>query len=104
MMLISLLYSEKLTTVLQKIISTLVVIYILTFYTHKYYADVKYWNVPSGYIEENGGKVNFFDIYYFQTTTWFTIGYGDFSPKHKDLKFITILNGIIAYGIALIQI
>ena len=85
-----------------KLLAAFVVTYILSFFIYNNYSNVKYWNVPSDYVKENGETLPLSDIFYFNIITWFTIGYGDFTPKHPHLKTIAILNGSIAYIIALL--
>jgi len=61
-------------------------------------SDVEHWNTPAGYDQHNK-HLDFFDIFYFNSITWFTVGYGDFSPRHPALKFMAILNVMCAYTI-----
>jgi hypothetical protein len=97
-----LLFNETTTNkIITKLLVAISVTLLLSLFTHKYYSSIKYWNVPQGYSEENGDQLKFTDIFYFNIVSWFTIGYGDFTPKHTNLKFFTIINAFCAYTIAL---
>lgn len=94
--------NQSLSTISKKLLITFIITYILSVFIYNNYSNVKYWNVPSDYIKENGEILQLSDIFYYNIITWFTIGYGDFTPKHPRLKSIAILNGTIAYIIALL--
>jgi hypothetical protein len=87
---------------LRKLVFALILISLISFYMAEYYSDTKYWNLPSNYDKENQNKLSFFNIFYFNIVSWFTIGFGDFTPKHVHLKLITILYSCCAYVIALL--
>lgn len=61
-------------------------------------SEVEHWNTPAGY-DQTRKNVDFFDIFYFNSITWFTVGFGDFTPKHPALKTMVILNVMCAYTI-----
>ena len=94
--------NQSISIISTKLFAAFVITYILSFFIYNNYSNVKYWNVPSDYVKENGETLAVSDIFYFNIITWFTIGYGDFSPKHPHLKTIAILNVSIAYIIALL--
>jgi hypothetical protein len=98
---LSLSQNHNLNKILKKLLLAFLITYIISMYVYHYYADVKYWNVPLNYTEEYGNKLTFNDIFYFLIISFFTIGYGDFTPKHDILKSITILNSSLAFIIIL---
>ena len=101
-MFLTILHNRNLNRVLKKLLLALLLTYIITIYMYYYYADVKYWNYPLNYDKENSNKLTFNDIFYFLIISFFTVGYGDFSPKHRILKFITILYLSISFMIILL--
>lgn len=94
--------SQNIEYITTKLILSILLVLIITSIIHTWYSNVLYWNLPFGYKEENGDKVTFFDVFYYNIITWYSIGYGDFSPKHVHLKLLSILTGTLAYIIMLI--
>ena len=99
---LSLFRKHRFHYILQKLAATFALTFVISWYIHQNYSLLKYWNVPSYYHANENEHMTFEDIYYFQIVTWFTIGYGDITPKHPTLKFITVINATLAYIVALL--
>ena len=83
---------------MKKLILAFILTCITTIYIYQNYAESKYWNVPNNHSSE---KLLFNNIFYFLIITFFTIGYGDISPKSHILKYITIVYSSLAFIIIL---
>ena len=67
-----------------------------------FFSKKSHWNYPKRYDDENIQNITFFDLFYYNCTTFFTVGFGDFSPVNIYIKMLSILLMFIAYGILLI--
>jgi hypothetical protein len=77
-------------------IKLIIFIFIILFFTTIFYIFFSHkdnWNCP----ESEGEHLSFFDLFWFSSVTWFTIGYGDIVPKTNILKLITIIKLFINY-------
>ena len=46
----------------------------------------------------------FFDAFYFTTSTHTSIGYGDITPKTRQLRLVTSIHMIIVFSLIIISI
>ena len=78
------------------------IIFFMTFIMWLFLSDKTYWNYPNKYKSDDITYITFFDLFYYNCTTFFTIGFGDFSPNNIYIKILSILTMFTAYGIVLI--
>jgi hypothetical protein len=76
-----------------KFITITIFILILSLIFTVFFYDEKHWNGLEN--EENLFFVKFYNRLYFTTTTLSTAGYGDISPKNKNLKLCVIIVQLI---------
>ena len=74
----------------------------MTFIMWMFFSDKTYWNHPKRYDEDDIKYITFFDLFYYNCTTYFTVGYGDFVPINGYIKSLSIILMFIAYGILLV--
>ena len=48
--------------------------------------------------EDKENFTNYTDSLYYTTITHFTVGFGDITPKSKILKYLTMLQTVLAYS------
>jgi hypothetical protein len=84
-----------------KIILSFGLICILSYIHFIFFSDISNWNSPNEY-KGKDGKLTYTDHFYFNCTTWFTVGFGDFTPKNKFLKLVTCFSMFLAFYIMLL--
>ena len=62
-------------------------------FSNIYYITAKKY----GSKEDKENFTNYSDSLYYTTITHFTVGFGDISPKSKILKYLTMIQVILAY-------
>lgn len=76
-----------------------ILIFLTAVVMRAWFGDVEHWNTPADYKPDDHDKVHFTDLLYFSTVTWFTVGFGDFTPRTPALKWFVALKIFGSYAL-----
>ena len=87
---------------LVKLKYAIVIIFIFTFFVWIFYSHKSHWSMSNEYKQEDPiydqqEYLSFYDVFYFNSLSYFTLGFCNFLPKNTSLKFFNILIMIFAY-------
>ena len=87
---------KVLIKIFSKVILFLVVILIYTTFLWIFDRNIESWNTPPNY-SQNNKEIKFSDMFYYVSSTLFTVGFGDFTPKNTSVKLATVSLMFLAY-------
>jgi hypothetical protein len=80
-----------------KVQYSILIIFLFTLFSWIFFSNKSHWIISKDYDEHEYDHISFYEIFYFNSLIYFTLGFSEILPKNKFLKLSTILIMIFSY-------